>query len=279
MNSFSRSKKFKKYKCPELKPNHPAETPVTGRQEGIAGFEQPQLKKLTVNLIGGGGIGGEVGEGLVRKGVGKIRIFDNDIVELSNLNRQLFFKEDLYKPKAFQLAKNLAASGFLGAEIIGYHFSFQEAVELNLDLDCGVVICGVDNDETRSFVSEFYYSLGIPVIFIGTSRDANQGYVFVQEPKHACFGCAFPNAVGSSEEAVRCTPSSKDILKVVAGFALTAVDSLVMKRRRREWNFRQIFLNGVLGDKVMWIQKRSNCLICNTSEKCQEYQGAKNGHR
>jgi molybdopterin/thiamine biosynthesis adenylyltransferase len=263
---FSKSKRPRNYRCKELKPNHPAEIGVTGRQEAIVGFDQQKLRSLKVILIGGGGICGEIGEGLVRKGVGKIVIFDNDIVEMSNLNRQFFFENDLYKPKAFQLAKNLSKNGFMGTEIAGYSMSFQDAVESKIDLNCDVALCGVDNDGTRSFVSKFYHQLGIPVIFMGTSKDANQGYVFVQELDRACFGCAFPNALHSDEEAVRCTPASKDTLKVIAGFALMAVDSLVMPRKIRRWNFRHFFLNGVLDDRMLSVQPRANCPICNSAK-------------
>lgn len=275
MITFSRSKRSKSYKCKDLKPRHPAEIGVSGRQESIIGFDQQKLKSLKIILIGGGGICGEVGEGLVRKGVGKIVIFDNDIVEMSNLNRQFFFEEDLYKPKAFQLAKNLARNGFMGTEITGYSLAFQDAVESNIDLKCDVALCGVDNDGTRSFVSKFYHQLGIPVIFMGTSTDANQGYVFVQEPSGACFGCAFPNAVQSDDEAVRCAPASKDTLKVIAGFALTAVDSLVMSKKNRHWNFRHFFLNGLLDDRMLSLQPRANCPICG-SAKIEEKQGDEN---
>jgi molybdopterin/thiamine biosynthesis adenylyltransferase len=267
MISFSRSKRFRRYKCKELKPRHPAEIGVSGRQEAIVGFDQSKLKELKAVLIGAGGIVGEVGEGLVRKGIGGIIIFDSDIVEISNLNRQLFFEEDLYKPKAFQLAKNLSRNGFMGTKIIGYRLAFQDAVESKVDLKCGAVVCGVDNDGTRSFVSEFYRALGTPVVFLGTSRDANQGYVFVQESNGACFGCAFPNAVESTDDPISCAPSSKDILKVIAGFALTAVDSLVMPRRTRHWNFRQVFLNGVLEDKRLLIDRRSHCPICGSEKQ------------
>lgn len=270
MNTFTGSSKPKRRRCRDLKPNHQAEIGVSGRQEAIVGFEQSKLSQLKVIMVGGGGICGEVGEGLVRKGVGKITVFDNDVVEMSNLNRQLFFEKDLYKPKASSLAKNLARNGFLGSEITGYNLGFQQAAEEGLDLKCDVAICGVDNDATRCFVSRFYHSMGIPVVFIGTSRDANQGYVFVQESGKACFACAFPNTVRNTEEAVRCAPSSKDILKVLAGFALMAVDSLAMPGRNRSWNFRHFFLNGVLDDSMLCVQSRAGCPICG---------GAKNGEK
>src|SRR3989338_3423808 len=82
----------------------PLKENIFDRQIQISGFDQEKLTSATIVLIGAGGLGGEIGEGLVRKGAGKINIFDADVVEPSNLNRQFFFKENLYKNKAISLA-------------------------------------------------------------------------------------------------------------------------------------------------------------------------------
>ncbi|MFC1893599.1 ThiF family adenylyltransferase [Chloroflexota bacterium] len=66
-------------------------------------------RKLIYALIGAGGLGSPVALWLVRKGLGTLTIYDGDTVDLSNLHRQLFYKEDLYKRKAIQLAKNAAS--------------------------------------------------------------------------------------------------------------------------------------------------------------------------
>src|SRR4030095_2256871 len=91
---------------------------VEDRQQKLKGFNQEALANARVILIGAGGLGGEIGEALVRKGVGTIVLFDHDLVEPSNLNRQRFYKNDLGKPKAHRLARNLAKEGFLGSTLI-----------------------------------------------------------------------------------------------------------------------------------------------------------------
>jgi molybdopterin/thiamine biosynthesis adenylyltransferase len=262
MSIFSDSKMAKSYKSKRLKPRHPLEAPVTGRQELIKGFHQKKLEASNVILVGAGGINSEIGEGLVRKGVGRISILDDDLVELSNLNRQFFFVEDLDKPKAFRLAKNLAENGFVGSEITGYKMTFQDATNAEVELSAAVVVCGVDNDQSRILVAQYYYELGIPVVFLGTSLDGNQGYIFVQESGQACFSCVFPNSKLDEDTQIRCAPSSKDILKVIAGFALKAIDSLVMWRMVRKWNFRRVVLNGIENDQTLWVERRSKCPIC-----------------
>jgi adenylyltransferase/sulfurtransferase len=57
----------------------------------LPGFAQGRLSAAKGILVGAGGIGSEIAEGLVRKGIGAVRILDHDDVEVSNLNRQFFF--------------------------------------------------------------------------------------------------------------------------------------------------------------------------------------------
>ena len=139
---------------------------VTHRQELIAGFDQASLMGATGDLIGAGGIGGEVGEGLCRKGLGRLRIFDHDVVEATNLNRQHFFRRDIGKNKARCLARNLAPHCHAGTTLEGYPFSFEDALALGMDMSASFAVCGVDNSEARVAVSVHYRRVAVPVIFI-----------------------------------------------------------------------------------------------------------------
>jgi molybdopterin/thiamine biosynthesis adenylyltransferase len=241
-------------------PRAEGEASVTDRQEQLPGFLQEKLGSLRVLLIGAGGINGEVGLGLVRKGVGHLDIFDDDTVELSNLNRQRFFEEDLYKSKAECLARNLAREAVARCVTAGYPLRFQDAAESGLSVEGRVVaVCGVDNNEARVAVARHFLPAA-PVVFIAVSDDAEHGYVFAQEPGRACYGCLFPEAV-ADDTYHPCSPAVADILKVVAGIALYAVDSLVMNRRR-SWNYKEIFLAGDIPDRTTVVQRRRGCPIC-----------------
>lgn len=238
------SLKSVRFCCREIKPKDANCPNITERQERIPGFNQEIMNRLTVVLIGAGGLGGEIGEGLVRKGVGCLKIFDGDTVELSNLNRQKFYEEDLYKNKAICLAKNLVKDGIRKTEIIAYPFMFQKAIEERMDTSCDIVICAPDNDETRIFVSRYFYKT-TSVIFNGLDRHANTGYIFIQEPNRASFLDVFPNSVNKRRNPCLNTPAIIDILKIVAGYVLFAVDSVTMDRRIN-WNYRQFFLCGFI---------------------------------
>jgi molybdopterin/thiamine biosynthesis adenylyltransferase len=235
------------------------ESGPTARQELIPGFVQGELNRLRPLLIGAGGINSEIGLSLARKGIGQLNIFDADTVELSNLNRQRFFEKDLYKNKAESLAKNLMPEAVARCLITAYPVRFQNAVDEERIPPADMVICGVDNNETRSMVSRFFLKT-TPIIFAAVSEDADHGYVFVQEPGKACYGCLFPDSVNDLTQHP-CSPAVIDILKVVGGLAVYAVDTLVMKRKRN-WNYKEIFLSGFVPERNTEIPKRSDCPIC-----------------
>src|SRR6202165_2121513 len=79
------------------------------RQKGIPGFDQQVFSKSSVLCIGAGGIISQIAPTLVRKGIGRITLLDDDIVEPSNLNRQRFYTNDIGRNKAVALAGNLRA--------------------------------------------------------------------------------------------------------------------------------------------------------------------------
>jgi molybdopterin/thiamine biosynthesis adenylyltransferase len=250
------------YRCPRLKIKQ-QEPSVTDRQEKVPGFNQQALSQARIIQIGAGGLGGEVGVTLTRKGIGELVILDFDIVEPSNLSRQKFYKSDLYKNKAIRLARNLAKEGFCATRLQGIALSFQDAVEQGIDLLGSVAIVGVDNNPTRVAASRFYRKHHIPVIFTAVSAQADHGYVFIQELGEGkpCFGCLFPKSVNDDTYPCPGTPAVLDILKTVAGIVTYSVDSLLMKRLRT-WNFKSCYLDGTIPGSDSMIEKRRNCKLC-----------------
>lgn len=244
MGNSTVSLKSVRYYSRELKPEDAAGETATDRQERIPGFKQETMNRLSAVLIGAGGLGGEIGEGFVRKGVRCLRIFDGDAVEISNLSRQKFYEEDLYKNKAICLAKNLVKEGIRRTELVAYPFMFQKAIEEGIDTSCDIVICAPDNDETRIFVSKHFCET-TTVVFTGLDRLANTGYIFIQEPHKTTFSEALPKASNKKRTPCPDTPAIIDIVKIVAGYVLFAVDSVMMERKRT-WNYRQFFLCGTV---------------------------------
>ncbi|MDD5599012.1 MAG: ThiF family adenylyltransferase [Victivallaceae bacterium] len=261
LKMFSKSRLHKCIKTKKIESGDKDIHSVADRQKRLPEFSQEAIENTHILSIGGGGLGSEIGEGLARKGIEKLTFYDDDFVELSNLNRQHFFKNDIGKNKAVQLVKNLAKHATCGTIFTGYGCRFQDAVILNHDLNADVVICGVDNNSTRVAVSEYYRKRNIPVIFLAVDYKAEAGYVFVQEPGGPCFGCAFPHCL-EKRKAPCFSPAVKDILKVVAGIALYAVDTLIMERKCN-WNYRDVHLAGFAPSQELIISRNPKCPLCN----------------
>jgi sulfur carrier protein ThiS adenylyltransferase len=75
-------------------------------QRNVAGMTRI-LKGACIGIAGCGGLGSNAAAILARAGLGTLILADNDAVEISNLNRQLFFLDDIGKPKVFALAARL----------------------------------------------------------------------------------------------------------------------------------------------------------------------------
>ena len=235
----------------------------TDRQERVPGFEQEKARGTTILSVGAGGLAAEQLPGFARKGYGRLAVTDMDFVSPSNLPRQFFYRDDLYQGKGTALAQNLQRECLLDTELIGLNLHYEDA-KLALDLSKVTVgVCNVDNNETRVAFARDMLRLGIPAVFSGVSDDANNGYVFVQEsrPGTPCFACAFPNKVGDKRHPCPNTPACRDILKLVGGFVMYAVDSLVMSRNRF-WNLQVLFLDGSLPCTGRLVERRENCPIC-----------------
>jgi len=247
---------------------------ITDRQEKVPGFKQSVMDALCVLQIGAGGLGGEIAQGLVRKGVGKLMIFDGDTVESSNLSRQLFYKEDMYKNKATSLAKNLVKEGIKKTDIEAYPCMFQKAAENKVDIKCNVVVCAPDNDDTRIYVAKLFYKI-TPVVFVGLDRQASTGYIFIQKPNGPCMACALPRTIENKREHCPNVAAIIDLVKIIAGFVLFAIDSAVMERRSN-WNFRQFFIAGFAPEIVRTVEKKPDCILCGAMKgKVHKKQGAK----
>jgi len=228
------------------------------RQKGIAGFDQEIFSKAHVICIGAGGIISQIAPTLVRKGLGKITLLDDDIVEPSNLNRQRFYIKDTGRNKALALARNLKPECIIATEIHGYGLRLQEAIARGIDLDCDAAICGVDNNAARVAASRYFRGRKIPVIFTAVSRDADHGYVFVQDKTGPCIACLFPDIVNDERHPCPGTPAIADILQAVGSLAIYAIDTLLMCRPR-SWNYRRINLADAAYDGTMSVARRDGC--------------------
>ncbi len=238
--------------------------PIAGaedRQRKIPGFDQDVFSNSSVLCVGAGGLISHIAPTLVRKGIRRITLLDDDVVESSNLNRQRFYRKDLGKNKALALARNLQGESIAATEIYGIPLRIEDAVEGGMDLTCDVAICGVDNNPARIAASRYFRARAIPVIFVAVSRDGDHGFVFVQEKTGPCISCLFPDMAADDRFPCPGTPAIADILQALGALCVYAVDTLLMKRQRN-WAYRRISLSDQSSDGASVVPIRPGCGTC-----------------
>jgi len=169
--------------------------------------------------------------------------------------------KDVGENKAIALARNLQPECIVATNIRGYPLQFEDAIARGIDLACDVVICGVDNNPARVTASWYFRAKEMAVIFTAVSRDADHGYVFVQDKDGPCISCMFPDMVNDDRFPCPGTPAIADILQAVGSLAVYAVDTLLMKRQRT-WNYRRLSLSDPGLDGGSMILQRESCELC-----------------
>ncbi len=156
--------------------------------------EQGQLKLLDskVLLIGAGGLGSPASLYLAAAGVGRIGIVDADVVDESNLQRQIVHStEVLGEPKA-QSAKRTVEALNPDVQVVAYQERLtSENVERILADGWDVIVDGADNFPTRYLVNDASVWHGIPVVHGSIYRFEGQVTVF-RPGDGPCYRCLFP---------------------------------------------------------------------------------------
>ena len=240
---------------PELKEE------LTDRQERLSWWRQKLLQESRILQIGAGGLGGPIAKTLVQMGAA-IDVLDHDIVEVSNLNRQLFTTKDLGKPKPHALLDNISPYATSERTLHSYWTTIQDFVSTAAsERSYAAYSAGVDNDDANIAVAKYAIRTGTTAIFTNVSRDGDACRVFVQRAGEACFVCYKPHAL-TPEPSPGClrTPAIADILQVAAGLAVRAVVGELMGEPIGDYNCRDLSFSGF--DYVRSIERRPDCPVC-----------------
>ncbi|MEH6359574.1 MAG: HesA/MoeB/ThiF family protein [Amylibacter sp.] len=158
----------------------------------VGGAGQQKLRKSRVLVIGAGGLGSPVLQYLAAAGVGTLGFIDDDIVSLSNLQRQVLFDEDqLDMPKVFAAkAKLNALNPHITVRPYNRRLTENEAQDLFADYD--LVLDGTDNYKTRALVNAACVASEIPLISGAISQWEGQVSLFDPANGTPCYACIFP---------------------------------------------------------------------------------------
>ncbi len=166
----------------------------------VGGAGQMKLKDARVALVGMGGIGAPAALYLAAAGVGTLGLIDDDVVSLSNLQRQVLYGTgDVERGKAEMAAARLA-------DINPHTQCHVHAVRLDDNNAAGIlrgydlVIDGCDNFPTRLLVNRVCHDLRIPLVSAAIGRWSGQLAVFDGQP---CYQCLVPDIPPDAETCER----------------------------------------------------------------------------
>ena len=158
----------------------------------VGGAGQQKLRKSRVLVIGAGGLGSPVLQYLAAAGVGTLGVIDDDIVSLSNLQRQVLFDEDqLDMPKVFAAEAKLNALN-PHITVCPYNRRLTENDAQDLFADYDLVLDGTDNYKTRALVNAACVAGETPLISGAISQWEGQVSLFDPANGTPCYACIFP---------------------------------------------------------------------------------------
>ncbi len=223
---------------------------------------QTRLKESSVLLIGAGGLGSPAAMYLAAAGVGRIGIVDFDIVDESNLQRQIIHGQStLGKPK-LESARSRLLDINSHLQVDGYNLALSSDNALKLFQDYDVIADGTDNFPTRYLVNDACVLAGKPNVYGSIFRFEGQVSVFNYQggPCYRCLyseppppglvpSCAEGGVFGVLPGVIGCMQAT-EVIKILIGFGevasgrLLMYDALTMK-------FRQVTL-----------RKNKHCVLC-----------------
>ena len=158
----------------------------------IGGAGQKKIKNARVLVIGAGGLGAPVLQYLAAAGVGTIGVIDDDVVDNSNLQRQVIHQDAaIGTPKVFSAQSMMQAQNpFITVQ--PYHRRLTADIAADLFADFDIIIEGSDNFETRYLANACAVQQGKPLVSGALSQWEGQISVFHPATSGPCYQCVFP---------------------------------------------------------------------------------------
>ncbi|HLV80834.1 MAG TPA: molybdopterin-synthase adenylyltransferase MoeB [Chthonomonadaceae bacterium] len=152
---------------------------------------QKKLKAAKVLCIGAGGLGSPLAMYLAAAGVGTIGVVDFDVVDLTNLQRQILHDTNDVGRSKLQSAKDTIHDINPHVEVVGFEeqFTSENAMEIARPFD--ILVDGTDNFPTRYLTNDVSVLLGKPNVYGSIFRFEGQASVFWAE-KGPCYRCLYP---------------------------------------------------------------------------------------
>ena len=233
---------------------------------------QQRLLDARVLLVGAGGLGSPASLYLAAAGVGTLGIVDEDVVDESNLQRQVVHATDrLGEPKVLSAKRTIEALN-PDVRVVPYQ---ERLTSENIDRILGegwdVIVDGADNFPTRYLVNDASVWHGIPVVHGSIFRFEGQVTTFIPG-SGPCYRCLFPSPP-PPELAPSCAEGG--VLGVLPGIigSIQANEALKLVLDRGDSLAGRLLLFDALGTTLdeVTIRRDSGCPVCGDSPTITEY--------
>jgi len=217
----------------------------------VGGKGQKKIAQAKVLIIGAGGLGSPAALYLAAAGLGTIGLIDSDVVDLSNLQRQVIHHTlDVGRPKVLSAKEKIEAIN-PDVKVITYNERLAARNALEIFRDFNVILDGADNFPTKFLVNDACFFADRPLVHGGILRFDGRVLTIIPK-KSACYRCIFknpppPGLVANCQEAgvigvlagVIGTLQATEALKLILGIGRPLTDRMLDYDARRTI-FREI---------------------------------------
>ncbi len=229
----------------------------------LGGPGQKRLKEARVLVIGAGGLGAPVLQYLAAAGVGMIGVIDDDVVENTNLQRQVIHRDaSIGMPKVFSAQQEMQNQNPF-VTVQPYNRKLTGDIAATLFSDYDLVLDGTDNFETRYLVNETAVAAGLPLISGALSQWEGQLSVFDPARGAPCYRCVFDSAP-APELAPSCAEAG--VIGPLPGVigTMMAVEAIkLLTGAGTPLLGQMVIYDGLFGEsRTISLSRRSNCPIC-----------------
>ncbi len=185
---------------------------------------QKRIQESTVFMAGAGGLGSPAALYLAAAGVGHLKVCDFDVVDFSNLNRQILHDPSRVGVKKVQSAKKTLETQNPRICVTAIETKIEPHNVDELVGDANLIIDGMDNFPTRYLLNECAIRKRIPMVY-GSVWGLDGRMSFLFPPETPCLQCLFPDAppkevfpvLGATPGVIGCM-LAMEALKYLSGF-------------------------------------------------------------
>lgn len=179
----------------------------TARHQRLAGLGsegQRRIAAASVGVIGAGGLGAPVVLALAAAGVGRIVVFDDDDIELSNLQRQVIHRlQDVGRPKTDSVVRVASELSETEVQVVNTRLTHDNAAELISGVD--LVLDGTDSFESREVIAAASERLAVPLVWGSVQEFAGLVTVFWSAPPEGADAVRLRDLYPPGSEAPACS--------------------------------------------------------------------------